>query len=125
MLMPNISGLVLGRTWQAALICLKDGGTPEVCSQKSGLSLELTQFWAQTDLTGHFDLGPIPLKFLTMDGTEVDLVALQGLSAVFGHLPLAGFEIIPASSGACFCLGARGSESSWMCYSVPWAIAIA
>jgi hypothetical protein len=93
--MPNMIGLVLGKTWQATLICLQGGGPPEACSQKTGLSLELTKFWSQTDLHGHFDQGQIPLKFQLMDGTEVDLVALQPIAAIFGAAPLAGSEIIP------------------------------
>jgi hypothetical protein len=92
MIVPNMIGLVLGRTWDAAAACLRGGGTPAVCSQKSGLDLVLTQFFAQTDLMAH---GPIKLLFKAIDGTDLDIVAIHGTTAVFGHEPIAGKQINP------------------------------
>jgi hypothetical protein len=88
-------GLVMGKTWQQTLICLKNGGTPEVCSQKTGLSLELTQFWAQTDLSGS-DGGQIKVKVIFRDGPQsFFLNQIQIGGALFGTDPLAGIEIVP------------------------------
>jgi len=94
MLMPMMIGMVMGKTWQQTLRCLNvDGGTPEVCSQKTGLSLELAQFWAQTDPRGS-DGGQIKVKVIFMDGPQsffLDQIQIGG--AIFGTDPLAGIEI--------------------------------
>ena len=95
MLMPNMIGLVMGKTWDQTLICLKNGGTPEVCSQRTGLSLELTQFWAQTDPRG-FDGGQIKVKVIDTDATQSAFLAeFQSLGAIFGTDPLAGIDLTP------------------------------
>lgn len=75
--------------------CLSQGGTPEDCSRKFGVRLELTQFLAQTDLIRH---GPIKLLFQDNKGAAIDIVALHvnGDLVVFGQDPVPGAPVGPS-----------------------------
>jgi hypothetical protein len=89
---PNLVGLVMRGSFENALACLVQGGTPEDCSQKFGVRLELTEFFAQTDKIAH---GPVKLLFQDNTGADAEPAAIHGDVVVFGQDPVPNAPVGP------------------------------
>jgi hypothetical protein len=95
---PDMNGLRFLGPLSVAIGCLRRGGSPEDCSVTSGLRLDLTQFFALTDV---FSDGPVKLLFQNKDKQPIKLQDFDFVNpTIFGQAPAPGLMAGPGIGSA-------------------------